>query len=163
MKQPTEYRTMTRKDSNRSVSQIKAMMAKDGEFLRPMVRSIIQEFLEAEMAQAVGAQKGERVEGRLSYRSAYYTRSLVTRVGKLEIRVPQDRNGRSSTKIFERYQRSEKALVAALTQSTSRAYRHGRSKRSAKSSGDTVLARARLARSTRSWITNWTLRSAGVG
>jgi putative transposase len=107
---------MTRKDSNRSVSQIKAMMAEDGEFLRPMVRAVIQEFLEAEMAQAVGAEKGERVEGRLSYRSGYYTRSLVTRVGKLELRIPQDRNGRFSTEIFERYQRSEKALVAALTQ-----------------------------------------------
>jgi len=50
------------------------------------------------------------------YRSGYYPRSLVTRVGKLELRVPQDRNGRFSTEIFERYQRSEKALVAALTQ-----------------------------------------------
>ncbi len=107
---------MTRKDSNRSIAEIKAMMAEDGEFLRPMVRSVIQEFLEAEMAQAVGAEKGERVEGRLSYRSGYYTRSLVTRVGKLELRVPQDRHGRFSTEIFERYQRSEKALVAALTQ-----------------------------------------------
>ena len=87
------------------------MMAEDGEFLRPMVRAVVQEFLEAEMAQAVGAEKGERVEGRLSYRSGYYTRSLVTRVGKLELRVPQDRNGRFSTEIFERYQRSEKALV----------------------------------------------------
>ena len=92
------------------------MMAEDDEFLRPMVRAVIQEFLEAEMAEAVGAEKGERVEGRLSYRSGYYTRSLVTRVGKLELRVPQDRNGRFSTEIFERYQRSEKALVAALTQ-----------------------------------------------
>jgi putative transposase len=67
-------------------------------------------------ATAIGAEKGERVEGRLSYRSGYYSRGLVTRVGKLELRVPQDRNGRFSTEIFERYQRSEKALVAALTQ-----------------------------------------------
>jgi mutator family transposase len=49
------------------------------------------EFLEAEMAEAVGAEK--RVEGRLSYRGRYYTRSLVTSLGKLELRVPQDRNG----------------------------------------------------------------------
>ena len=84
------------------------MMAGDGEFLRPMVRTVIQEFLEAEMAEAVSAQKGERVEGRLSYRSGYYPRSLITRVGKLELRVPQDRNGRFSTEIFERYQRSGK-------------------------------------------------------
>ena len=107
---------MTRKDSNRTISEIKAMIAEDGDFLGPVVRTVIQEFLEAEMAEAIGAQKGERVEGRLSYRSGYYPRSLITRVGKLELRVPQDRNGRFSTEIFERYQRSEKALVAALTQ-----------------------------------------------
>ena len=107
---------MTRKDSNRTISEIKAMIAEDGDFLRPVVRTVIQEFLEAEMAEAIGAQKGERVEGRLGYRSGYYPRSLITRVGKLELRVPQDRNGRFSTEIFERYQRSEKALVAALTQ-----------------------------------------------
>jgi len=38
----------------------------------------------------------------------------VKRVGKLELRVPQDRHGRFSTEVFERYQRSEKALVLAL-------------------------------------------------
>ena len=92
------------------------MMAEESDFLRPMVRTVIQEFLEAEMAEAVGAEKGERVEGRLSYRSGYYPRSLITRVGKLELRVPQDRSGRFSTEVFERYQRSEKALVAALTE-----------------------------------------------
>ena len=86
------------------------------DFLRPLVHAVIQEFLEAEMAEAVGAEKGERAEGRLSYRSGYYPRSLITRVGKLELRIPQDRNGRFSTEIFERYQRSEKALVAALTE-----------------------------------------------
>jgi putative transposase len=37
-------------------------------------------------------------------------------VGKLELRVPQDRQGHFSTQIFERYQRSEKALVSALAE-----------------------------------------------
>src|SRR3712207_9387687 len=45
-----------------------------------------------------------------------YTRTLVTRVGKLELRVPQDRDGRFSTELFERYQRSEQALVATLAE-----------------------------------------------
>ena len=36
--------------------------------------------------------------------------------GKLELRVPQDRAGRFSTELFERYQRSERALVAALAE-----------------------------------------------
>ena len=107
---------MTRKKSNRTTDEIKALMAEDGEFLRAMVRTVIQEFLEAEMSEAVGAQKGDRVEGRLGYRSGYYPRSLITRVGKLQLRIPQDRNGRFSTEIFERHQRRKKALVTALTE-----------------------------------------------
>jgi transposase-like protein len=65
------------------------------------------------MTEAVGAAKGERIPSRLGYRSGYYGRTLITRVGKLELRVPQDRDGRFSTELFERYQRSERALVAA--------------------------------------------------
>src|SRR5258708_33033019 len=107
---------MTQKRIDKGTQEIKAMMAEESDFLRPMVRTVIQEFLEAEMAEAVGAEKGERVEGRLSYRSGYYPRSLITRVGKLELRVPQDRSGRFSTEGFERYQRSEKALVGALAE-----------------------------------------------
>jgi transposase-like protein len=37
-------------------------------------------------------------------------------VGKLELRVPRDRQGRFRTEVFERYQRSERALVAALAE-----------------------------------------------
>ena len=40
----------------------------------------------------------------------------MTRVGKLALRVPQDRQGHFSTQLFERYQRSEKALVGALAE-----------------------------------------------
>src|SRR5690242_16794668 len=68
------------------------------------------------MDEAVGAEKGERTPNRLGYRSGYYNRTLMTRVGKLELRVPQDRQGRFRTEVFERYQRSEKALVGALAE-----------------------------------------------
>jgi transposase-like protein len=60
---PTEYRTITQKRVNRGSKEIKAMIAEDADFLRPLVRSVIQEFLEAEMAGAIGAEKGERVRG----------------------------------------------------------------------------------------------------
>ena len=76
----------------------------------------MQAMVEAEMEETLGAGKGERSEGRLGYRSGYYGRTLITRVGKLELRVPQDRAGRFSTELFERYQRSEQALVATLTE-----------------------------------------------
>ena len=87
---------------------------KDG--LKELLREVLQEVLEQEMTDAIGAEKGERSPGRLGYRSGYYSRGLVTRVGKLELRIPQDRQGQFSTQIFERYQRSEKALVSALAE-----------------------------------------------
>jgi transposase-like protein len=79
-----------------------------------IVEETLQQVLEAEMDEALQASKGERTAGRLGYRAGYYNRMLVTRVGHIELRVPQDRQGRFRTEVFERYQRSEKALVAAM-------------------------------------------------
>lgn len=87
---------------------------KEDDAMKALLRALLQEVLEAEMDQALHAAKSERTSGRLGYRSGHYTRLLMTRVGKLELRVPQDRQGRFSTELFARYQRSEKALVAAL-------------------------------------------------
>jgi putative transposase len=92
------------------------VLAGQEDFLRPLIREVVQQVMEAEMDEALGAEKGERTSSRQGYRSGYYGRSLVTRVGKLELRVPQDRRGRFRTDVFERYQRSEKALVGALTE-----------------------------------------------
>jgi transposase-like protein len=68
------------------------------------------------MDKCLGAGRYERTAERLGYRSGSYPRQLITRVGKLELRVPQDREGRFCTEIFDRYQRSEKALVSALAE-----------------------------------------------
>jgi putative transposase len=97
-------------------SSVKELLGEDRDFLKPLMEAMLQEILEAEMSEAVGAEKGERTEARLGYRSGYYSRFLITRIGRLELRVPQDRQGRFSTELFERYQRSEKALVAALAE-----------------------------------------------
>ena len=107
---------MTEKKSRAEVIDVKAVLAGDEAFIRKVVRTALQEVLEAEMTEAVGAGKGERTANRVGYRSGYYGRALITRIGKLELRVPQDRDGRFSTELFERYQRSERALVAALAE-----------------------------------------------
>ena len=96
---------MTKRQGKSGTIDIKAVLAEDEEFLRALVRIALQEVLEAEMTEALGAEKGERASGRQGYRSGYYGRTLITRVGKLELRVPQDRAGRFSTELFERYQR----------------------------------------------------------
>lgn len=107
---------MTRKINSKAEPSLQAMLSENEDLLRELMQSAVQEFLEAEMNEALGAQKSERSAARLGYRSGSYPRKLITRVGTLELRVPQDRQGRFSTEIFERYQRSEKALVAALVE-----------------------------------------------
>jgi len=94
----------------------KALLADDADLMREIVHAAVSEILEVEMTEALGAERDERSETRLGYRAGYYQRGLVTRVGKLEVRVPRDRDGRFSTELFERYSRSEKALVAALAE-----------------------------------------------
>jgi putative transposase len=94
----------------------KDLLSDEKDLLKAAVQDMVQEILEAEMDEALGARKSERTSERAGYRSGYYPRGLVTRVGKLELRVPQDRQGRFSTEVFERYQRSEKALVACLAE-----------------------------------------------
>lgn len=107
---------MTRKEGSVDVRAVKALLEEDGDLLKAILQDALQEMLEVEMTDALRAAKGERTEARLGYRSGYYGRSLTTRVGTLELRVPQDRQGRFQTELFERYQRSEKALMAALVE-----------------------------------------------
>ena len=101
---------MTRKTNSKAEPCLQAMLSENEDLLRQLMQSAVQEFLEAEMNEALGATKSERSVARLGYRSGSYPRKLITRVGTLELRVPQDRQGRFSTEIFERYQRSEKAI-----------------------------------------------------
>jgi putative transposase len=107
---------MTEAQVKPSVVAAKELLKGNPDGLRELVRVVLQEALEAEMTDALGAAKGERTGARLGYRSGSYGRTLITRVGKLELRVPQDRDGRFSTELFERYQRSEQALVASLAE-----------------------------------------------
>src|SRR3546814_4202035 len=94
---------ISRTEIKPAVSAVKELLAQEPDALREIVRSVMQAMLEAEMDEALGAGKSERSDARLGYRSGHYPRTLVTRVGKLELRVPQDRAGRFSTELFERY------------------------------------------------------------
>ncbi len=86
----------------------------DPSFLEEIVRRSLQQILEAEMTAHIGAAPHERTESRKGQRNGYKPRTLKTRVGTLNLLVPQDREGTFSTRLFARYQRNEKALVLAL-------------------------------------------------
>ena len=99
-----------------AIVELKALLEEDGDRLRTLFQELLQALLEQEMTRALAAAPGERTPDRSGYRAGHYPRSLVTRVSKLELRVPRDREGRFSTELFERYQRSEQALVGALAE-----------------------------------------------
>ena len=107
---------MTTRKRNTKLMSAEVLLAGDRDFLKQAVKDALQEVLEGEMTEFLGASPSERTEGRNGYRAGYYSRGLVTRIGKLELRVPRDRSGEFSTALFERYARSEKALVAALAE-----------------------------------------------
>jgi transposase-like protein len=96
--------------------RLEALVAQDRDLIKGLVKEALDQVLQAEMTEFLGAAPGERTEGRGGYRSGYYGRGLVTRIGKIELRVPRDRSGEFSTSLFERFQRSEKALVSALAE-----------------------------------------------
>ncbi len=64
----------------------------------------------------VGPAPFERGEARRAQRNGYKPRTQRTRVGVLELRVPQTRVGGFYPSVLERYQRSEGALISALAQ-----------------------------------------------
>jgi transposase-like protein len=110
----------------------------DTDRFQELLRAVRQEVWEQELTDAIGAEQGARSPGRLGYRSGDYSRGLVTRVGQLELRIPQDRPGHFPTRIFERSQRSEQARVSALAAM----YLQGVSTRKVKASTEELCGQA---------------------
>jgi len=89
-------------------------LVNDPTFLRQLVEAALNRFLDAEITEHLQADPYERSDARTGYRNGYRSRQLNTRVGTLTLFVPMDRDGTFKTELFDRYQRSEKALVGTL-------------------------------------------------
>lgn len=105
---------MAQHDPTRLAAVTQAALLDEPDFLRDLVQQVVQTMLEAEMEAHLGAGRYERTPDRRGYRNGYKPRTLQTRVGTLELLVPQDRDGSFSTELFARYQRTEQALVLTL-------------------------------------------------
>ena len=79
-----------------------------------LLESVLNQILEAEATEQLQAEPYERTDERQGYRNGSYPHKLTTRVGTLTLRIPRLRNGKFSTEMFARYQRSEQALVLAM-------------------------------------------------
>jgi len=108
---------MTHEKEDKGMREIyQAVKEMGGDGFREMLRVTLQGLMEEELTALLGAEVYERTEGRGGYRNGYKPRVLNTRVGRMELQVPKDREGRFQTEIFDRYQRSEKALTLAIAE-----------------------------------------------
>jgi putative transposase len=105
---------MTKDHRRLDAQTVQGILLDDPDFLHEIVERVLQELLEAEMTEHIGAAPHERTNARKGHRNGYKPRTLRSRVGTLNLLVPQDREGTFSTRLFSRYQRNEKALVLAL-------------------------------------------------
>lgn len=86
--------------------------------LKEMLETVVRTVLEEEVQQFLGAGPYERTGERRGYRNGTKPRTMKTAVGELSLEVPQVRpqEGRMPfrTQVFERCQRSDRALVSAM-------------------------------------------------
>lgn len=79
-----------------------------------LMECMLNQFLQAESEEKLGAKDYERSEERTDYRNGTRERQLVTRIGKLTLTVPRHRYEPFHSCIFESYQRNEAALIATM-------------------------------------------------
>jgi putative transposase len=85
------------------------------DFLRESLTWVCQQLMEAEVAELVGAARGERApEERLTHRNGYRERHWHTRAGELELAIPKLRRGSYFPSFLEPRRRSEQALVSVV-------------------------------------------------
>ncbi len=84
------------------------------DFLRESLRWVVQQLMEAEVSELIGAERGERSEERLTHRNGYRPRSWATRAGEIELAIPKIRRGSYFPSFLEPRKRSEQALVSVV-------------------------------------------------
>jgi transposase-like protein len=85
------------------------------DLLRESLSWVVQQLMEAEVSELVGAARGERApEERLAHRNGYRSRAWQTRAGELELAIPKLRRGSYFPSFLEPRRRSEQALVSVV-------------------------------------------------
>ena len=85
------------------------------DFLRESLTWVVQQLMEAEVSELVGAAHGERApEERLTHRNGYRQRPWATRAGEIELAIPKLRRGSYFPSFLEPRRRSEQALVSVV-------------------------------------------------
>lgn len=93
--------------------------------MREAMALVLQELIEAEATQAIGAGRYERTDERTTHRNGSRTRVLSTKAGDVELHIPKFREGSFLPVLLEPRRRIDRALWAVVME----AYVHGVSTR----------------------------------
>jgi transposase-like protein len=88
--------------------------ADDGNFLRSLAETVLQILMEADVEGMIGAGRYERSGERSTWRNGYRDRTLDTRLGQLNLRIPKLRSGSYFPPFLEARKTTEKALVSVI-------------------------------------------------
>src|ERR687883_295446 len=86
------------------------------DFLHESLRWMVEQLMEVEVSELIGAEHGERTPDRATHRNGYRPRRWDTRAGELELRIPKIRQGSYFPSFLEPRRRSEQALLAVVQQ-----------------------------------------------
>ena len=83
--------------------------------IKGFIKSLIENLLEDQLTEVLGADRYERIKTRKAYRGGHYQRSLLTKYGLIEdIRVPRKEKGGIEFSVFDRYERRRRDVDAAI-------------------------------------------------
>jgi transposase-like protein len=85
-----------------------------GDFLKELAEVVLQRLMEFEVEGLVGAGRHERSDERTTYRNGHRERSLETRLGTLDLKIPKLRQGSYFPGFLEPRKTAERALVAVI-------------------------------------------------
>jgi putative transposase len=88
--------------------------AGEGDFLRAVAEAVLQLLMESDVEGLIGAGRYERSGERSTWRNGYRERTLDTRLGSLQLRIPKLRQGSYFPPFLEARKSSEKALIAVI-------------------------------------------------
>ena len=99
-----------------STLRLAKLLAKagNGDFLRSVAEAAVQLLMESDVEGIIGAGRHERTAERATYRNGYRDRTLDTRLGSLQLRIPKLRQGSYFPPFIKPRKTSEKALVAVI-------------------------------------------------
>ncbi|PLU15281.1 IS256 family transposase [Sinorhizobium medicae] len=86
----------------------------DPDFLRAIAESVLQLIMETDVDGLIGAGRYERGEARQTWRNGYRDRTLDTRLGTMNLKIPKMRTGTYFPGFLEPRKTVEKALVAVI-------------------------------------------------